>query len=144
MTDIDTLAQQQAAGLRALADMIEANPEIPATYLDEFFGINVWNPKSAEEMAAIARAALKHGAKVEKDIGETLYNLTISWGPFKAKALGNRGAVCERVVTGTETVTRKVPDPSVVVPMVEVTEEVETFEWRCAPLLAADAEAVSA
>ncbi|MGI8307037.1 hypothetical protein [Saccharopolyspora hattusasensis] len=143
MTTTDALAQQQATGLRALADMIEAHPEIPATYLDGFFGINVWYPQSAEEMAAIARATLKHGAKVEKEIGENLYNLTISWGPFKAKALGNRGAVCERVVTGTETVTRKVPDPSVVVPMVEVIEEVETFEWRCAPLLAADAEAVS-
>ncbi|MEV6226877.1 hypothetical protein AB0L88_03150 [Saccharopolyspora shandongensis] len=140
----ETLAQQQAAGLRALADMVEAHPEIPATYLGGFFGIDVWFPQSAEEMAAIARAALKHGAKVEKDISETQYNLTIAWGPFKARALGNRGKVCERVVTGTETVTRKVPDPSVVVPMVEVTEEVETFEWRCAPLLAADAEAVSA
>ncbi|MGW1680516.1 hypothetical protein [Saccharopolyspora sp. NPDC002376] len=140
----ETLAQQQAAGLRALADMIEAHPEIRATYLGGIHGIHVWHPQSAEEMAAIARAALKHGAKVEKDIGVSLYNLSISWGPFKAMALGNRGAVCERVVTGTETVTRKVPDPSAVVPMIEVTEEVETFEWRCAPLLAADAEAVSA
>ncbi|HET6291734.1 MAG TPA: hypothetical protein VFG33_00115, partial [Kribbella sp.] len=47
-----------------------------------------------------------------------------------------RDQVCERVVTGTREVTKTVPDPSVVVPDVEVTETVEDVEWICGPLLA--------
>jgi len=43
--------------------------------------------------------------------------------------------VCERVVTGTEVITREVPDPKVRVSMVTVTETVETVEWICSPLL---------
>ena len=53
----------------------------------------------------------------------------------KWKVVAAREAVCERVVTGTETVTKSVPDPSILVPLVEVTEEVETVEWVCSPLL---------
>lgn len=135
-TEEKTLHIRQAEGLRALAAMIEAHPEIPASYLESHFC--VWSPTSADELAAIARAAMRHGAKVEKDIGDRHYNLKITWGGICAKALASRGEVCERVVTGMETVTKTVPDPAALaaVPTVEVTEEVEISEWVCKPLLA--------
>jgi hypothetical protein len=51
-----------------------------------------------------------------------------------------REAVCERVVTGTTTVTETVPVGEDTRPVETITREVETYEWRCAPLLAAAAE----
>ncbi|MEV0085229.1 hypothetical protein [Saccharopolyspora sp. NPDC050642] len=150
MTDIDTLAQQQAAGLRALADMIETNPELAKNFSSTLnrVGINVhlsWKDRVAE-LARIARIAKRHGATVTKDINETFHNLVLDFGGTKAQVLAYRSEVCERVVTGTETVTKRVKDPTALaaVPEVEVTETVEKFEWVCRPLLAADAEAVSA
>lgn len=129
---------QQAEGLRALADFIEAHPEIKTSYLTGYFGINVWSPKSADELAALAKAAAKFGAKVGKDVSDELYNLDIRFGCLKTRALAERAEVCERVVTGTETVTKTVPDPKLLaqVPEIEVTETVETVEWQCKPLLA--------
>lgn len=137
-----TLAQQQAEGLRALADMIEHSPHIRVAYLDSF---NVWCPDDAETMAEIARIGLRHGAKIEKEISGEMYNLAVAFGPVKALALAFRHQVCERVVVGTETVTKTVPDPEKLaeVPLVDVTEDVETVEWQCRPLLASDSGAVS-
>ena len=45
----------------------------------------------------------------------------------------NRANVCERVVTGTRTITETVRDPALVdaVPLVEVTREEEIVEWVC-------------
>jgi hypothetical protein len=49
----------------------------------------------------------------------------------------DRAQVCRKIVTGTETVTKTVKDPEALanIPMVEVTVEVETFEWMCDPIL---------
>ncbi|MEV6879145.1 hypothetical protein [Amycolatopsis sp. NPDC051128] len=133
----------QAAGILRLADMVEANPELPAEYLKPSKKITVtaWYASSPAQLAAIARAGMAHGAKVDKDIvGEDIYRLRLSWGWFTAEALAQRGEVCERVVTGIETVTKTVRDPAALaaVPTVEVTETVENVEWVCRPLLAAE------
>src|SRR5207302_149770 len=85
---------RQAGGLRALADMIEANPDIEASYLKGLSGFSVWFASSPEQLAAIARAALKHGAKVDKDIDDELYNLDITFGVIKTRALAQRNEVC--------------------------------------------------
>ncbi|WP_031467128.1 hypothetical protein [Sciscionella sediminilitoris] len=130
------IARRKADALRALADMVEAHPEIRVAYLDRTYGLDIWCPRSAKELAAIARAALEHGAKVEKDIHGERFNLAVSWHDMRFKALGDRSDVCERVKVGEETVTEMVPDPSVQVPMVEQTRTVDRYEWRCAPLLA--------
>lgn len=126
----------QAEGLIRLATLIEDTPEIWASYVkpEKPLEINVWHAPSPEGMAAIARAALAHGAKVEKDASEDIYTLTVSWGALAANAIAAREAVCERVVIGTETVTKTVPDPTA--PLVDVTETVEHVEWVCRPLLA--------
>lgn len=126
----------QAEGLLRLAKLIENTPGIDASYVrpGKPLEVNVWHAPSPDGMAAIARAALSHGAKVEKDASDEIYTLTVSWGALVANAIAARESVCERVVTGTETVKKSVPDPAA--PLVEVTETVEHVEWICRPLLA--------
>lgn len=133
-------AAQQAAGLRRIADLIEANPEL-AGWFDHILtgphgGIDIF-PRGKDYRAALAwfvRTAKAAGATITKDISDKLYNVEASFGGVKVKALSSRGEVCERVVVGTETVTRMVPDPAA--ELVEVTETVDVVEWVCAPLLA--------
>lgn len=139
------LAQQQAAGLRALADMVEQNPElVPFASLNGLYAFHV---RTADDQAAFAQAALRHGAKVTKDVWDKQHNLLLAWGPVSAYVLARRGDVCERVPTGVEKVTKTIKDPDAVaaLPDVEIVEEVETFEWKCRPLLAVlDGEQVPA
>lgn len=136
-------AAEYAAGLRAMADMIQAHPELAVNldYTQLRRGINVYpygdNPRAT--LAEFARAGKAHGAVVTKEtLGEDdrYFSVILRWGPVALDVFAERTEVCERVVTGTETVTRMVPDPAVEVPLVEVTEEVERVEWRCSPLLA--------
>lgn len=121
-----------AAGLRALADFIEAHPELPApAYLHK---PHIWCPRG-DEIAAIIRAALADDVEVVKHYSEVQRNVGLRFGPLQAMALVNKAEVCERVVVGTETV--RVPDPAYIppaTPMVETT--VEVTKWRCRPLLA--------
>jgi len=134
--------------MRAIADLIEANPDLAATplYLRD---IPLWHVLDAETLAALARAGKRHGATVEKLYGEGGYedkfNLRLTFGAVSVKVLSYRHVVCERVVLGTDEVTRAVPDPDALaaVPTVEVTETVERVEWRCSPLLDDQAEVVS-
>ncbi len=134
---------EMAAGLHALADMIGANPDLAplATYLD---GVSVFYAWTKDDLARIALARLAAGAKIDKGAVGDVYKLTMRFGPVGVRALADRGDVCERVVTGVETVTTIVPDPVLVaaVPTVEVTEQVEQVEWVCRPLLASEKASV--
>ena len=139
-TDTQAKAAAQAAGLRALADLIEANPDLAATdsYIDN---LHIWHVRDAAMLPALARAGMAHGATVTKEYGDQSENqfvLTLTWDAVGAKALSYRNTVCERVVTGTQEITREVPDPEALaaVPTVRITETVETVEWRCQPILA--------
>lgn len=144
----EELAGRQAAGLRALADMIEQNSEIAplADYL--LRNACVFSAKAPEHHALLARLAMRYGAKVNKSISNELYNLDLSFadGAVVATVLAHRADVCERVVTGVEVVTKTVKDPAAVaaLPDLEVTEEVETVRWECKPLLAAEASGAMA
>jgi hypothetical protein len=118
--------------------MIEQNPEISTfASLDNLYAFHV---RSGEAQALIVRAALRHGAKVDKDISEELHNVLLRWGPVAAYVLASRKDVCERVQVGEETLTESIPDPSVEVPTVEVTKTVPVYEWQCSPLLASAGE----
>jgi hypothetical protein len=130
-------ARAQAAALRSLADLIEANPSLAGTS-SYVRSLNIWWAATADQLGDIARAGLAHGAKVDKRYTDDCVTLALSWGPVTAHALAIRSRVCERVVTGVDVVTRKIPDPDALaaVPLIEVTEEVERVEWRCEPILA--------
>lgn len=129
-------------GLRALADLFEANPELTEDfrYSDTFRKLHL--PSSYHEdprgtLAAWARAGKASGATVVKDYDAKYSAVTVALtDEVKVYVYADREQVCERVVTGTETVTVQVPDPTVVVPLVDVTEVREIVEWRCTPLLA--------
>lgn len=137
-----TLAQQQAAGLRKLADMIEQNPQI-AQWLSHSFGysgINAHLPEGSDKavlQAEFARIARRHGATTTKDISGSFHNLIADLGAVKVEVVAYREEVCERVVTGTREVVEEVPDPVALaaVPTTTVTTVVEDVEWVCRPLL---------
>jgi hypothetical protein len=129
-------AALRAAGLRKLADLVEAHPELDATYLDD---VNTFYAWTKEDVAGAIRAGLEFGAKVTKEpVGNSSsFETKLSWDGFSASVLGSRAQVCERVVVGTETVTKTVKDPEALaaVPEIEVTEEVEVVRWDCRPIL---------
>lgn len=143
------LAGDLVAGLRAFADMIEQHPHI-AEYLryGTLDGLNIpvghhADPRQA--MADMIRAGRSVGGTVAKSYDTRWGNADILLSDgVKLHVYAQREKVCTRVVTGVETVTREVPDPSVEVPMVTVTEQVETVEWVCEPLLAAAGTGVAA
>jgi hypothetical protein len=131
---------QYIAGLRELADLLEQHDELRLPYHGSsgntpvafhFFGGD--DPKS--EFVAAARLV---PGKLDKSAWAQYFDLeTTLGGPDGLRLVlsARRNDVCERVVTGVETVTRHVPDPDAEVPLVEVTEQVEQVEWVCRPLL---------
>jgi hypothetical protein len=141
--DNEKRAAEQAAGLRALADMIEANPRLEEVFRYAFNQIDVFVGKASDpktEMADLIRVGMSHGAKVDKRGSDVWMTAILRFGPVELHVNGHREEVCERIVTGVETVTKTVKDPEALaaVPEIEVTEEVEKVEWRCSPLMAAE------
>lgn len=147
MTTTETLSKADA--LRALADFIDANPDLPDLVTDQRLLTYLIRDQRAV-MAAVARAGAKAGIPVEKSYDEGTYaNLSLQFGPIELHVYAQRDQVCERVVTGTREVTKEIPDPKALaaVPTVTVTETEDVVEWVCTPLLAdrvRDSEATDA
>lgn len=129
-------------GVRLLADLLESDPAIPLpANFAEHSGVTIQllhsGEKSAAEMAHI-RAAIG-GQFVKDTYGEDgqYFELCGHLAGLKVNVVTWRDQVCKRVVTGTRTVTKDVPDPQALaaVPVTTVEETVEDFEWVCAPVL---------
>ncbi len=134
-------ADEQATGLRALANALEANPEL-AQFVRiglGHIGTHVFDSER-EKFATFVRAFKAGGAEITKDYHDKYAMVKATFGPVVVVIQADREEVCERVVVGTETVTKTVKDPAVLatVPDVEITEQVEIVEWQCKPLLAAE------
>jgi hypothetical protein len=137
------------AGLEQLAAILRANPDVPLPTTGGKYSPVNWlvfsyggqNEDLAVQKATAARIARALPCTVHKEEMGELFRLDAQLAGLSVQVIVDRPAVCERIVTGTEVVTKKVPDPAALaaVPQVEVTETVETVEWRCAPLLAAPA-----
>lgn len=126
------------AGLRQLADLLERHEDLP---LPTHGGISWLLFGTDDERQVAAQVIRGIGGEWAKQTyagkgPETLLAFQRSLAGLRLDVTVHRAAVCERVVVGTHTVTKQVPDPAVAVPMVEVTEEIEQVEWRCSPLLA--------
>jgi hypothetical protein len=137
------LADRIADNLTDLAGFIRDNPQLAEhlrySTLDGEISISICGDGDERAiLAAFATAASRAGRTVTKDPGKQYFGIKIPFGRLNLSVFGYRDQVCERVVTGVETVTREVPDPEALaaVPTVEVTETVEQVEWRCGPLLA--------
>jgi hypothetical protein len=132
------------AGLRQLADILDAHPELPLPFEGSarsllqritFFYLSDKDPR-----AALATARRAFGVPMDKnDSIPNTFSLTGSLAGLHFSLTANRNDVCERVVTGTREVEVTEPDPDAVaaLPKVTRTEVVEEVEWRCTPLLAA-------
>lgn len=126
------------AGLRALADLLDAHPELELPYDGYRSPISVI-PYGAqaqrEQLAAWAKAL--PGEK-KKDARDTQFYLTGSLHGLEVRLICTRDDVCERVVTGTRQVVIEEADPAAVaaLPKVRRVETVEDVEWRCGSVLA--------
>lgn len=125
------------AGLRILADLLEQQPDLKLPYDGITSPIAVFT-HDREDLVAWAKALPGQADKKYDDDRNFGFELHGAVGGLDFVVYGKREQVCERVVTGTETVTKTVPDPEALakVPSVEVTETVEKVEWVCRPLLA--------
>jgi hypothetical protein len=125
-------------GLRALADILEQHPEVPLPFTGTgtdltFHFLHGDNPRA--ELVTAVRAF--PGVK-DKKVWDNYYDVSLTLHGLKVSMTAFRDVVCTRVVTGTETVTREVPDADALasVPTTTITETVETVEWICEPLTA--------
>jgi hypothetical protein len=153
MSNTDNTTDPRAAytaGLRQLADLLDAHPEVPLPYdgtlapitIQHLFPVNGGTVR--DEFLATVRA---FPGKREKDPNDTYFDVDVQLAGLHISVTTYREQVCKRVVTGTREVTREVPDPDALaaVPTKTVTETVEDVRWECRPLLAVDTtEAVSA
>jgi len=122
------------AGGRELFDILEANPDLPLPSAGSLMPLTLFfHGNTAKNDLASALLAFP-GTKA-KSVRDNYFDVAINLHGLKVQLTALREQVCERVVTGTEVITREVPDPKVRVSMVTVTETVETVEWICSPLL---------
>lgn len=138
-TDLDPRAGY-IAGLRKLADALERDETLPLPYFGaspHVARLSVF-VKTKTEVVAYARLMGKAEKKVDNDSPHFGFELEGAVDGLHLVVVAPRSEICERVVTGTETVTREVPDPEALaaVPTTTVTETVEKVEWICSPLLA--------
>lgn len=135
MTDnINTIT---AANLRAVADLLDQHPDIEQPYITTHVTGRVslnWylNGRDDEraEAAAIVKAIDGGWERGEADYSGPLATWRQERDGLALHVQVTREAVCERIVTGEETVTipAKPAEP-------ERTETREVVEWRCQPLL---------
>jgi len=96
------------AGIRTLADALEANEELPLPYHGADQTLSVFVQTKAE---AVAYARLMGKAEKSYDDGAHYgFRLTGKLDGLSLLVYAPRQEVCTRVVTGTETVTREIPD----------------------------------
>lgn len=119
---------EYANGLRALADLMDAHPELAGYDVTR----NVF-VQSLDEMTALARKI--GGTWTKHSLGDYLFLRREVAPGVRVEINIQHHLACERVVVGTETIEREVPDPEQVeqIPLVTVTETVEKVEWRCPP-----------
>jgi hypothetical protein len=126
-------------GLRELADILDANPDLPLPYSGTGSEL-LWIARHGEDHKAFAQTfARVVPGTLTKSVRGTDFDLIGSVGGVQVQLIVDRDAVCERVVTGIETVTisaKPATDPEP-----ERTEERELVEWRCQPLLAEEVTA---
>jgi hypothetical protein len=146
--DASTARQDYITGLRMLADLLEQNPDVKLPYdsgaaPSPARRVTLYFLHSRDPKADLTRFARLLPGRVDKEFSDNTFSVVGRLAGLHIEATAYRDAVCERVVTGTRTVTTMVPDPNWNGPMVEQTDEVEDVEWVCHPLLAETAEQVS-
>lgn len=113
------------AGLRQVADWLEAHPEV-----DHFDPcINIYTMNSKDEAVAVGRAF----RTFEKTYTDDYFNIIKSFGAIQLRYIFQRGEICTKHVVGT----KSIPDyysPGHLVPA----HDEEVVEWDCGSLLESD------
>lgn len=134
----DEKRTEYAAGLRMLADLLEAHPEIPLPYDGSgdspgqrltIFDLSGDDPKAT----ARAFARVMPGPIKKEYLQDSLY-LQTSLRGLRLQLGVTRSAVCERRVIGTEEVVIPAEPAQPAVPQRVETRDVVV--WDCAPILA--------
>ena len=122
---------EYAAGLREIADFLEAHPEIdlPEPQLCNYALFD-------KAIAARTAIAMADGGRVEKQWAESIFTLSRKFGPVELKYHGQRSNICEQVIVGKKKVEEQfVPFRPAVEAHVVPAHEEPIYEWRCSPLL---------
>lgn len=132
---------ESIAALYELALLLEQNPKLPVPWeLTGHSHLNIHLMSSPDPRGDLATIVKILPGPIEKRVwsagGASYFDAVAKIGVIELQVGAYRDQVCERVVTGTREVTKTIPDPTVEVPVVEVTETVEDVEWICGPLLA--------
>lgn len=128
-------------GLRVLASVLEAHPDIPLPHAGNGTAIRIdfWGDPDGQRaaMAAAARAMPCAWRKKVWGQQQEWLNLEGEIAGLKIALSAQRDAVCKRVVTGTREVTETVKDPAKLaeVPEVEITRTEDIVTWDCGSLL---------
>ena len=123
---------EYAAGLRQVAEFIEAHTEIPLpTATLTCYGM------SDKKVAALVARALGQGGRCNKVYEDSLLRLKREFGAIELEYLGLRSNVCERVRVGKRLVPEKYvpPQPATEGQIIPEHEEI-VYDWVCGPLLA--------
>jgi len=124
--------------LRAVADLLDQHPDLPEPYVRVSsspsalvaWWLTVEGRNDADQKATAASIIRSLGGDWAKQDRDEDLNFRQERSGIEMLIQVRREAVCERVVTGTETVT---------IPAVEARPERietrETYEWRCGSLL---------
>jgi hypothetical protein len=127
--------QEYIEGLRQLADLLEATPDLPAPRMEyNSARWSAWsNAAEVARLASLVPGQMHKNDPNANDYNAEYYELTssVQFGPFRLIVQSYRTTVCERVQTGTKRT------------MIEAVkaaparfEDVPVFEYVCSPLLA--------
>lgn len=127
--------REMVAGLRQLADALEANPDMPAPWGSiTLFAAHV-KRDGESEIEVMARAVKAIPGRVDKGaLGDSYFSLSRNFAGLRYELLAGREEVCTRRQVGEREVIK-------VVPVSDDTEEITTlepvYEWDCDPVLRA-------
>jgi hypothetical protein len=145
MTTTDTLTTTSVK-LRALADLIDAHPDLPSPCITSFTSgameaswyLHVHGMDLTSQKATATRIVRILGGQWDKrERSDDVFMLTQVRDGITLDVQVNRAAVCKRVVTGTHEVTvPSTPARPAMEAEPERTEQVEDVTWVCSSLLA--------
>jgi hypothetical protein len=122
-------------GLRQLADILDANPDLPLPYYGSKSSELLWIARRDEDHRAVARIfARAIPGTIAKNPRDTAIDLVGQIAGLYVQLIVDRDQVCERIVTGVEVV--EMPASEAIPARPAQTIEREVVEWRCEPILA--------
>lgn len=116
--------QQYANSLRAIADWIEAHPEVA---IPSDNSLTIYSMDTKDEAATLVRAM----GSCNKRYDDSYLTVEKSFGPIRLRAVFSREQVCKRVVVGVETIPAEFVEART-----RPAHTKEIVKWECEPILA--------